>query len=107
MYISGKDQDVITVEFDNAPDGNLLIKKVCSVNPGTTLAGAEFKVTYADGTLIGESNGIYTTDANGEILISGLEPGKSVVVTETKAPAGFIIDTQPRPSSSRLARRSP
>ena len=127
VYISGKDQDVITVEFDNAPDGNLLIKKVCSVNPGTTLAGAEFKVTYADGTLIGESNGIYTTDANGEILISGLEPGKSVVVTETKAPAGFIIDTparawssprrrlpqasssipSPRPSSSRLARRSP
>ena len=96
VYISGKDQDVITVEFDNAPDGNLLIKKVCSVNPGTTLAGAEFKVTYADGTLIGESNGIYTTDANGEILISGLEPGKSVVVTETKAPAGFIIDTQPQ-----------
>ena len=96
VYISGKDQDVITVEFDNAPDGNLLIKKVCSVNPGTTLAGAEFKVTYADGTLIGESNGVYTTDANGEILINHLEPGKSVVVTETKAPAGFIIDTQPQ-----------
>lgn len=96
VYISGKDQDVITVEFDNAPDGNLLIKKVCSVNPSVTLKGAEFKVTYADGTLIGENNGIFTTDANGEILISNLEPGKSVVVTETKAPDGYIIDTQPQ-----------
>lgn len=96
VYISGKDQDVITVEFDNDPDGNLLIKKVCSVNPSVTLKGAEFKVTYADGTLIGENNGIFTTDANGEILISNLEPGKSVVVTETKAPAGYIIDTQPQ-----------
>ena len=49
---------------------------------------------YADGTLIGDSNGIYRTDENGEIRISGLKPGKSVVVTETRAPAGFIIDSQ-------------
>lgn len=96
VYISGKDQDVITVEFDNQPDGNLLIKKVCSVNPSVTLANAQFKVTYADGTLIGNDNGIYTTDANGEILISNLEPGKSVVVTEVRAPDGYIIDTQPQ-----------
>lgn len=96
VYISGKDQDVITVEFDNQPDGNLLIKKVCSVNPSVTLANAQFKVTYADGTLIGNDNGLYTTNANGEILISNLEPGKSVVVTEVRAPEGFIIDTQPQ-----------
>ena len=87
-------QNVITVTFDNAPDGLLLIRKVCSVNPSITLQDAEFKVTYADGTLIGDSNGIYRTDENGEIRISGLKPGKSVIVTETKAPAGFLIDTQ-------------
>lgn len=96
VYISGEEQDVITVTFENAPDGNLLIRKVCSVNPSVTLSKAEFKVTYADGTLIGDSNGLYTTDANGTILISGLEPGKSVVVTETRAPDGFIIDTKPQ-----------
>ncbi|WP_300821615.1 collagen binding domain-containing protein, partial [uncultured Oscillibacter sp.] len=55
---------------------------------------AEFKIMYADGTLIGDSNGVYRTDENGEIRIPGLKPGKSVVVTETRAPAGFIIDTQ-------------
>ena len=49
---------------------------------------------YADGTLIGDSNGIYRSDENGEIRIEGLKPGKSVVVTEVKAPAGFLIDTQ-------------
>ena len=95
VYISDDGvQNVVTITFDNAPDGLLLIRKVCSVNPSITLQDAEFKVTYADGTVIGDSNGIYRTDENGEIRISGLKPGKSVIVTETKAPAGFIIDTQ-------------
>ncbi|MEY8388677.1 SpaA isopeptide-forming pilin-related protein, partial [Oscillospiraceae bacterium 38-13] len=88
------EQSVVTVRFDNAPDGILLIRKVCSVNPSITLQDAEFKIMYADGTLIGDSNGVYRTDENGEIRIPGLKPGKSVVVTETRAPAGFIIDTQ-------------
>ena len=88
------EQSVITLMFNNSPDGSLLIRKVCAVNPSVTLRNAKFKVTYSDGTLIGDSNGIYITDANGEILITGLKPGKSVVVTEVKAPAGFIIDSQ-------------
>ena len=88
------EQSVVTVRFDNAPDGILLVRKVCSVNPSVTLANAEFKVTYADGTLIGDSNGIFRTDEHGEIRVPGLKPGKSVIVTETKAPDGYIIDTQ-------------
>ena len=59
-----------------------------------TLPDAEFKITYADGSVIGDSNGIYVTDENGEIRIDGLEPGKSVIVTETRAPDGYEIDTQ-------------
>jgi len=88
------EQSVVTVRFDNAPDGILLVRKVCSVNPSVTLANAEFKITYADGTLIGDSNGIFRTDEHGEIRIPGLKPGKSVIVTETKAPDGYLIDTQ-------------
>ena len=88
------EQSVVTVRFDNAPDGILLIRKVCSVNPSVTLANAEFKITYADGTLIGDANGIFRTDEHGEIRVPGLKPGKSVIVTETKAPDGYIIDTQ-------------
>ena len=83
-----------TLEFRNQPTGSLLIRKVCSVNPSVTLANAEFKVTYSDGSLIGDSNGVYRSDENGEVRIEGLTPGKSVVITETKAPAGFLIDTQ-------------
>ena len=56
------------------PDGNLLIRKVCATNPSVTLPNAEFKIAYADGTLIGDSNGIYRTDENGEIRIEGLQP---------------------------------
>ncbi len=95
VYISDTgEQNVVTVSFDNAPDGILLIRKVCATNPSVTLQNAEFKVMYADGTLIGDSNGIYRSDENGEIRIPGLKPGKSVVVTEVRAPAGFLIDTQ-------------
>ena len=88
------EQSVITVRFDNMPDGLLLVRKVCATNPSITLQNAEFKITYADGTVIGDSNGIFRTDENGEIRIEGLQPGKSVIVTEVKAPPGFIIDTQ-------------
>ena len=88
------EQSVVTVRFDNAPDGILLIRKVCSVNPSVTLANAEFKITYADGTLIGDANGIFRTDEHGEIRVPGLKPGKSVIVTETRAPDGYLIDTQ-------------
>lgn len=41
------------------------------------LAGVEFRVAYADGSYVPDeggklsSNGIYRTDENGEILISG------------------------------------
>ena len=87
-------ESYFSVRFTNMPDGTLLIRKVCSVNPSITLQNAEFKVAYADGSVIGESNGIYRTDENGEIRITGLKPGKSVVVTETRAPDGFILDTQ-------------
>ena len=94
MLADSGEQSVVTVRFSNAPDGILLIRKVCSVNPSVTLQNAEFKVLYADGTVVGDSNGIFRTDENGEIRITGLTPGKSVVVTETRAPAGFILDTQ-------------
>ena len=94
MLADSGEQSVVTVRFTNAPDGQLLIRKVCSVNPSVTLQNAEFKVLYADGTVVGDSNGVYRTDENGEIRITGLTPGKSVVVTETRAPAGFILDTQ-------------
>ena len=94
VYISGKAQDVITVSFDNSPDGTLLIKKVDGKHPTKVLAGAKFRVQYTNGTLLGNDNGIFTTDENGQITIAGLEPKKTIIVTEIEAPAGYIIDGQ-------------
>lgn len=94
VYISGKAQDVITVSFDNSPDGTLLIKKVDAKHPTKVLAGAKFRVQYTNGTLLGNDNGIFTTDENGQITIAGLEPEKTIIVTEIEAPAGYIIDGQ-------------
>ena len=94
VYISGKAQDVITVSFDSSPDGTLLIKKVDAKHPTKVLAGAKFRVQYTNGTLLGNDNGIFTTDENGQITIAGLEPEKTIIVTEIEAPAGYIIDGQ-------------
>lgn len=73
--------------FYNTPYGNLLIKKHDAANDNP-LMGAIFKVTTSDGTLIGDN---YTTGADGTILIENLDPTKTYIVTETKAPEGYEI----------------
>ena len=97
VYITGKEQDVITVTFENEKDGGLIIRKLDSITK-QPLAGAEFTVTTSDGKFIPtesgavSSNGIYTTDELGQIHITNIEAGTTVVVTETKAPDGYVID---------------
>lgn len=98
VYVSGKEQDVITVEFENYKDGGLIIRKLDSETK-QPLAGAEFKVTKADGSFVPNqggatsSNGIYVTDQSGQIHITGVEAGTTLVVTETKAPDGYVLET--------------
>ncbi|MBP5719184.1 MAG: hypothetical protein J6X53_09480, partial [Abditibacteriota bacterium] len=61
------------------------------------LQGAEFKITTVQGVAVDSnegptsSNGLYTTDAQGEIVIAKLLPG-TYTVAETKAPNGYAID---------------
>lgn len=77
------------VEFINHKAGSLLIKKVNSVD-GSALAGATFKVTTAEGTLIGE----VTSNQNGYATLDNLGPG-AYIVSEIKGPDGFILDNTP------------
>ena len=77
------------VEFITHKAGSLLIKKVNSVD-GSALAGATFKVTTAEGTLIGE----VTSNQNGYATLDNLEPG-TYIVSEIKGPDGFILDNTP------------
>ena len=59
------------------------------------MAHAEFRVTTSDGAVVGTANGMFTTNAQGYILISNLPPN-SYVVTEVRAPDGFQIDRIPQ-----------
>ena len=85
---------VVEVIFRNLPYGSLLISKA-DAETNKPLAGAVFKVTTSDGTVVGNDNGEFTTDNNGEILVPNLEPG-SYVVTELRAPAGYSKDATPK-----------
>ena len=91
VYLSGEEQEVIQVHFGNSPMGSLLIKKVSSTD-NAPISGVQFFVTESDGTVIGDSNGYFTTDSTGTILIEGIEPGTALVVKETRAKEGFLLD---------------
>ena len=80
-------ENPVTFTFYNKPFGSLLIKKL-NAETQNPLSGAMFKVTTADGTLVG---GRYTSGADGTVLVSGLDPNQTYIVTETRAPAGFEI----------------
>ena len=85
---------VVEVVFRNYPYGSLLITKVDALT-NKPLSNATFQVTTGNGTVVGNSNGMYTTNSDGEILIPNLKPG-SYVVTERIAPEGYACDTKPQ-----------
>ena len=91
VYLSGKDQDVITVTFGNDKMGSLLIVKKDAVT-GAPISDVEFLVTDSDGSVIGTANGRYVTDSAGTIRIDGLTPGMTVIAKEVRAKDGYILD---------------
>ena len=95
VYLSGKDQEVVQVYFNNSPKGSLLIKKVSSAD-NSPISDVQFFVTESDGTVVGDSNGYFVTDSAGAILIEGIDPGTTLVVKETRAKDGFILDDTPQ-----------
>ena len=104
------------VEVVNVTMAGLLIVKTDSVT-GKPIPGAVFDIKRADGQLVagnildgnqpntannspnlsvgnnGVISGSFTTDANGRILINGLDAGL-YTVTERTAPEGYALDTQ-------------
>ena len=89
----GTTGETITVNFTNYKKGGLLIHKYDADNKAL-LAGATFKVERSDGTVVGNADGLYTTDESGMILIPDLDKG-SYVVTEIKAPEGYALSENP------------
>ena len=96
VWISGEDQDMVIIRFGNSPFGSLLITKLSDDNKRSPIPNTDFLLTYSDGTFVGNDNGIYTTNAAGEILVDGLEPGVTIIVREVRAAAGFLLDESPQ-----------
>lgn len=94
-YISGKQQDVVQLYFGNSPKGSLLVKKIDSVTH-KPLSDVEFMVTTADGTVVGDANGKYVTDSAGTFTITDITPGTTLVVKETRARDGYLLDDAPQ-----------
>ena len=94
-YISGKQQDVVQLYFGNSPKGSLLVKKIDSVTH-KPLSDVEFMVTTAEGTVVGDANGKYVTDSAGTFTITDITPGTTLVVKETRARDGYLLDDAPQ-----------
>ena len=95
FYISGKDQDIVTLCFSNAPKGAVLVKKVSSAD-NSPLSDVEFLVTTSDGAVVGDANGKFVTDSTGTFLVEGVEPGTTLVIKETRAKPGYLLDNTPQ-----------
>lgn len=95
FYISGEDQDIVTLYFGNAPKGAVLVKKV-SASDNSPLSDVEFFVTTADGAVVGDANGKFVTDSAGTFLVEGVEPGTTLVIKETRAKPGYLLDNTPQ-----------
>ena len=90
-----KEGEVQTLRFYNQKQGGLVIVKKDSVT-GKLLPGVEFQLTYADGSFVDADpghlsrKGLYTTDQNGEIRITGITG--TIVAKEVKTIPGYTID---------------
>ena len=96
VWISGEDQDVVTLRFGNAPLGSLLITKLSDDSKHEPLSGVEFLLTDSSGNYLGNDNGRFATNAAGEILVDGLEPGMTVIAREVRAKTGYLMDNSPQ-----------
>ena len=60
------------------------------------LAKAEFVVKDSEGKPIGTDNGRFITGSDGTVTITALNPNATIIVSEDKAPIGYIKDETPK-----------
>ena len=95
VYLSGQEQAVVTVRFDNKAKGSLILLKKDAVT-GAPLSGVEFLITDSSGTLLGNNNGKFVTDYAGMIRVDGLDPDTTVTAVEQRAKDGYMLDDTPQ-----------
>lgn len=96
VYLSGQEQEVVQVHFGNSPKGAVLVKKVSDDDKKLPLSGVEFFATTSDGAVVGDNNGKFVTDSAGSFLVENIAPGTSLVVKETRAKEGYLLDDTPQ-----------
>ncbi len=84
------------LDFENDPTTTLTIQKFVDGTENQPLKGVEFLVTDGTGAVLGPNNGCYTTDKDGRITISSLEPGTVITARETRTLDGFVLDSTPQ-----------
>jgi len=102
FVLDGTPQDILIkggevqrLTFWNKRAGTLIIEKLDSVTK-KPLSGVQFQLTYADGSYVDADNGhlsskgLYTTDANGEIRLTGIVG--TLVISEVKPLDGYVVD---------------
>ncbi|MDE6591341.1 MAG: hypothetical protein K2K53_13590, partial [Oscillospiraceae bacterium] len=87
--------DTQTLRFYDDPLCTLTILKRDAVTK-KPLKGAEFIVRDSSGRVIGPNNGRYITGTDGTVTVTGLEPNSTVVVSESRAPSGYVLDETPK-----------
>ena len=81
--------------FYDKPLCNLTILKRDALTK-KPLAKAEFIVKDSEGKPIGTDNGRFVTGSDGTVTITALNPNATVIVSEDKAPIGYIKDETPK-----------
>ena len=81
--------------FYNKPLCNLTILKRDALTK-KPLAKAEFIVKDSEGKPIGTDNGRFITGSDGTVTVTALNPNATIIVSEDKAPIGYIKDETPK-----------
>ena len=81
--------------FYDKPLCNLTILKRDALTK-KPLAKAEFVVKDSEGKPIGTDNGRFVTGSDGTVTVTALNPNATIIVTEDKAPIGYIKDETPK-----------
>ena len=83
------------LSFFDKPLCNLTILKRDALTK-KPLAKAEFIVKDSEGKPIGTDNGRFVTGSDGTVTVTGLTPNSTIIVSEDKAPIGYIKDETPK-----------
>ena len=87
--------DTQTLRFYDDPLCTLTILKRDAVTK-KPLANAEFTVKDSEGRAVGPNNSSYITGSDGTATVTGLEPDATIIVSESRAPTGYILDQTPK-----------